>query len=130
MLCVWEAPLGAAAIQVIKNKRENTIWPTFLIRFICYLGFVGFVLFCIFQLAFILKAHNLHYFLVHSRWTGAGRAGISNKRFTKACPELCSRCGPGTQNAAAIQSSGAGEFLCSTADFRSSFASCHSLSCE
>lgn len=79
-------------------------------QFICYLGFVVCWVF-FFQLAFILTGHNLHYFLVLSRWNGGGRAGINNKRFTKACPEFRSRCGPGTQNAAGIQSSGAGEFL-------------------
>lgn len=73
----FQTPLGVAAIQVIKDKWENTILPTFLIRFIIC-GFVW----VFFQLAFILKGHNRHYFLVCSCWRWPGRAGINNKRFT------------------------------------------------
>lgn len=93
-----QTPQGAAAIQAIKKTNgENTTMPTFLIRF--YLT------------SFILKGHSLHYFLVCSSRSGARRAGINNNRFPKTCPELGSRSGQGSQNAAGIQSSRAGELL-------------------
>lgn len=64
-----------------------------------------------FLFSFILKGHNLHYFLVCSSRSGARRAGINNNRIPKTCPELGSRSGQGSQNAAGIQSSRAGELL-------------------